>query len=559
MRGILTSRQRDILLSIPTASDRADVPAKQMAHSANANCTHKLTPPVRAAQYLRMSTDQQQCSLTFQREAIAGYATAHRIRVVETYEDAGISGLTLKKRPALTKLLVDVVSPVRKFTVLLVYDVSRWGRFQDVDESAFYEYTCRRAGVTVVYVAEPFENDGSPVTCVMKALRRAMAGEFSRDMSRRVFLGICVNVQRGFHGGGPPPYGMQRLLVDKYGVKRPLAPYEYKNIRTDRIVLSPGPPHEAALVRRIFEWYTQKRTTAASIARRLNDFGICNRTGRPWGGQVILDILRNEAYIGTNVYSRTSSKLDAGWQRVPPSEWIRVPDAYQPLIEKHVFEKAQEKIRSWRAPPTRDDIITGLQRVVGKRGRLNQTLLRHYRSAPSVEQVMREFGSLYDAYRVIGYPPNLNPERSENRNVERKMERLMADLTLEEMRSAEHHAEYAKHTSTLCIDRTLRFQLVARSTWLIHGKLPYWVARWPDRFPIDFLVYGRIERSGTDVLDFHIFPRGVLQPGAYTVIYRDGASLFEDFRYPDLRMLLALSDSVPIMASDECASTGQAQ
>jgi hypothetical protein len=24
----------------------------------------------------------------------------------------------------------------------LVYDITRWGRFQDVDESAYYEFTC---------------------------------------------------------------------------------------------------------------------------------------------------------------------------------------------------------------------------------------------------------------------------------------------------------------------------------------------------------------------------------------------------------------------------------
>jgi DNA invertase Pin-like site-specific DNA recombinase len=159
--------------------------------------------PVRAAQYIRMSTDHQEYSPVFRREAIARYAAAHGIRVVRDYEDAAISGLTLRERPALIQLLIDVENPARRFTSVLVYDVSRWGRFQDVDESAFYEYTCRRAGVDVIYVAEPFENDSSPATSILKALKRAMAGEFSREMSRKVFLGHCLNVRRGFHAGGP--------------------------------------------------------------------------------------------------------------------------------------------------------------------------------------------------------------------------------------------------------------------------------------------------------------------------------------------------------------------
>ncbi len=58
---------------------------------------------------------------------------------------------------------------------MLVYDVSRWGRFQDCDESAFYEYLCRRAGIRVEYCMEEFRNDGTPISAVLKVLKRVMA------------------------------------------------------------------------------------------------------------------------------------------------------------------------------------------------------------------------------------------------------------------------------------------------------------------------------------------------------------------------------------------------
>jgi DNA invertase Pin-like site-specific DNA recombinase len=109
--------------------------------------------PIRAAQYIRMSTDHQEYSPFFQKQAIANYAAAHHIRIVRDYEDAGISGLTLRERPALIQLLLDVDSPKRNFTTVLVYDVSHWGRFQDVDEAAFYEYACRRAGLNLHRIA----------------------------------------------------------------------------------------------------------------------------------------------------------------------------------------------------------------------------------------------------------------------------------------------------------------------------------------------------------------------------------------------------------------------
>lgn len=45
--------------------------------------------------------------------------------------------------------MADVENKQVDSTSLLVYDVSRWGRFQDVDESAYYEYVLKRAGIRV--------------------------------------------------------------------------------------------------------------------------------------------------------------------------------------------------------------------------------------------------------------------------------------------------------------------------------------------------------------------------------------------------------------------------
>src|SRR5437763_10799062 len=106
---------------------------------------------VPAAQYLRMSTDHQQYSLDNQADAIARYAAGHGFQIVKTYCDAARSGLHLKNRPDLKQLLTDVVAGDLEFRAILVYDVSRWGRFQDIDEAAHYEYLCKSAGVPIFY------------------------------------------------------------------------------------------------------------------------------------------------------------------------------------------------------------------------------------------------------------------------------------------------------------------------------------------------------------------------------------------------------------------------
>src|ERR1700730_11339111 len=114
---------------------------------ANALVVHKTQLPQpqrasRAAQYVRMSTEHQRYSIENQAAVIATYARLHDLTIVETYRDAGLSGLRLKNRTGLIRLLDDVQSGRADFGYILVYDVSRWGRFQDTDEGAHYEFIC---------------------------------------------------------------------------------------------------------------------------------------------------------------------------------------------------------------------------------------------------------------------------------------------------------------------------------------------------------------------------------------------------------------------------------
>jgi DNA invertase Pin-like site-specific DNA recombinase len=193
-----------------------------------------------------MSTDHQQYSLDNQAEAIARYAADHGFRVVKTYSDAAKSGLRLKNRTGLKQLLKDVVQGQKEFRAVLVYDVSRWGRFQDSDEAAHYEYTCKSAGVPVHYCVEMFDNEGGgPLALIMKALKRIMAAEYSRDLSVKVRTGQLRLARLGYKLGGRAPYGLRRLLLDKHDhPKQQLAFGERKSLANEHVTFVPGPRKE---------------------------------------------------------------------------------------------------------------------------------------------------------------------------------------------------------------------------------------------------------------------------------------------------------------------------
>ena len=162
-----------------------------------------------------MSTEHQKYSTENQGEAICRYAEQRGFALVRTYEDSGKSGLRLDGRDALKQLIDDVRSGAADFSAILVYDVSRWGRFQDADESAYYEFICKEAGIAVHYCAEQFENDGSLSATIIKSMKRAMAGEYSRELSAKVFAGQCRLIGLGFRQGGMAGYGLRRQLVDE--------------------------------------------------------------------------------------------------------------------------------------------------------------------------------------------------------------------------------------------------------------------------------------------------------------------------------------------------------
>ena len=156
-----------------------------------------------AAEYVRMSTDHQQYSTENQQAAIRKFADSNGITVVRSFTDSGKSGVGIQGRDSLQELLRVVESGEVDFSTILVYDVSRWGRFQQPDEGAYYEFRCIRANITVQYCAEQFPTDNAPMSAVLKSLKRAMAGEYSRELSAKVFAGQCRLITLGFRPSVP--------------------------------------------------------------------------------------------------------------------------------------------------------------------------------------------------------------------------------------------------------------------------------------------------------------------------------------------------------------------
>lgn len=104
---------------------------------------------------------------------------------VEKDADEGKSGLSIDGRDSFQRLLADIQGGNADFEAVLVYDVSRWGRFQDPNESAHYAWLCKSAGIALHFCAEQVENDGSMGSSIVTTVKQVMAGEYIVGMRER--------------------------------------------------------------------------------------------------------------------------------------------------------------------------------------------------------------------------------------------------------------------------------------------------------------------------------------------------------------------------------------
>jgi DNA invertase Pin-like site-specific DNA recombinase len=357
--------------------------------------------PAPAAQYVRMSDEAQQYSIDNQKAAIQEYADLHGFVVVRTYADSGKSGVIATNRTALRELLKDVVSGSANYKAILVYDVSRWGRFQDTDEAAHYEFICSKAGIPLHYCAEQFTNDGAVSSSLLKTLKRSMAAEFSRELGEKVFRGKSRLAQTGYWMGGQAGYGYQRLMISAEGRPKQLMKCgEQKSFTTDRVILVPGPKHEVQCIKKIFAMVL-KGTRCSDIARELNRQGI-TINGEPWDYQNIFDIVTNPKYAGCNVWHRVTERLHTNVRNVEPHNWITKPGAFEAIIDQQTFDRAQAVIRRlvlW----SNDAILEKLRSLLAKKGRLSHTLIVQTKGMPSVGTLRNHFGSCRRACEEAGY------------------------------------------------------------------------------------------------------------------------------------------------------------
>ena len=448
-------------------------------------------PRLRAVAYYRHSAEiGQENSVEIQQDNVHAFAKKHDLDIIQEFADRGKSGLNAKDRPAFNEMM-EWVQTRNDFDLVLVLDVSRWGRFQDADLSAHYESVCTQHGKQVIYTHIGFTRDEDRlISQLRKSIDRYQSAEYSRTLSKKVFDGAAKVARQGYRPGGPPPYGFHRLMLDEN--KQPdriLQPGQRKAIQNGRVVLVPGDSTQVEIVQEIFLLFVEKGFDERQIAGRLNARRVPSPVGIRWSETSVRHILTNQQYAGAVVYNKTTQRLKIKRRFNPRSEWIVTPDAYEPLVASELFQQAQEIIEGRKRRFTRERMLARLRALYEKYNVVTSRLIRFDKECPAPSTYATKFGGLSGAFQAM-FADVLQRIRDE-----------VFQAISKEARLVEEHEDF------IVINRDFTV-LIQPSVAMPDGYGTFWAFR-PDHRPVVDITLGVPLSNGRkyEILGYLALPR----------------------------------------------------
>ena len=264
---------------------------------------------MKAAIYARFSSDrQQETSIEAQVRACNEYAQRKKINVIKVFADEAISGTTTK-RPQYQAMLAE--ASAHKFDIVLIHKYDRIAR--DLSEHVKLEDRFNEWGIKLIAVAQDFGE--SKEARVSKGIQWIMSDYYIANLAEETRKGCREIALKGLHNGGVAPFGYyienQQYLINDY---------------------------EAHFVQEMFDCCINGGKYK-DLINKMESCGIVGHRGKPIGYTQIYEILRNEKYTGTYVYSPVEEK-DRALRRTKPNA-IRIENAFPAIIDKETYERAQ--------------------------------------------------------------------------------------------------------------------------------------------------------------------------------------------------------------------------
>lgn len=278
-----------------------------------------------AALYIRVSTNmQEELSPDAQKRLLLDFAKKNGMIVSEEFifMENGISGKKATKRPEFMRMISMAKQKPAPFDTILVWKYSRFARNQE--ESIVYKSLLRKqCKIEVVSVSEPILE--GPFGSLIERIIEWMDEYYSIRLSGEVTRGMTEKALRGGYQARPP------------------LGYKIAERGKPPVVV----PEEAEIVKLIFHMYVDERKSFFDIARYLNQSGYKTSHNKNFEVRSIDYIIKNPTYCGMIRWNRTTNETN---EIKDKSEWIVTQGHHEAIIDKKIFDKAQEIFESTFRP-----------------------------------------------------------------------------------------------------------------------------------------------------------------------------------------------------------------
>ena len=277
----------------------------------------------------------------------------------------------------------------------------------------------------------------------------------------------------------------------------------------------------------------------------LNSRGVLAGDGSKWTRGRVHQVLTNPKYVGDNVWNRVSYKLKKLRVRNAPDMWVRANGAFEPIVERHIYDAAQAIIQHRSRRMSDDEMIQQLKALYQARGRLSGLIIDEAEGLPSSATYSSRFGSLGRAYQLVGFTPERDFRYIEINRALRGLHPQIISSALEEIAKLGGRVTQADSSHLLTVNDEFTVSVcIARCVTTAAGSL-----RWQIRFDTglrpDVIVALRMDRENETILDYYILPRIDL-PGPQVRLGEHNGLALDAFRFESLDQLYEMAARVPL-------------
>jgi len=291
--------------------------------------------------YCRLSREDdsssESISISNQRDLLADYANERKWNIAEVYIDDGYTGTNFE-RPAFKRMIGDIENG--KINLVLTKDLSRLGRNYILNgqytDYFFPSYNVRYIAVTDNYDSDNKDNDIAPFKNILNEM-------YASDISKKIRASRAIAAKQGKFMGSAPPYGYKRSPDNRHL----LVPDEFASKIIKRMFNEISIGENAHNLAKIFnqEKLLCPRDYHYASLNLPNPFDSVSL----WGSGTIMQMLKNQVYIGNMVQGKRSSPSFKMKERLvvkDESQWIIVKNTHEPLIDVETWNVVQDRIKS---------------------------------------------------------------------------------------------------------------------------------------------------------------------------------------------------------------------